>query len=212
MSRRSYQHAVGTLLLVAAAAIVLTRISVARESGPDQPQSGHQFPGFVAPSSHDDDDDFRIRQGFKIAPVPLNLRGKNAKLVGLGSYIVNAVGDCGGCHTFPAYAPGGDPFMGETEQINTDNYLAGGAPFFGPFVPRNLTPDPSKGNRPAGLTRREFLHIINTGEDDEPPILGFDTLLQFMPWPTFRKMSDHELSAIYEYLSAIPHAEPAPMP
>jgi hypothetical protein len=28
-----------------------------------------------------------------------------------------------------------------------------------------------------------------------------------MPWPTFRKMNDHDLRAIYEYLSAIPSIE-----
>src|SRR4030088_303995 len=36
----------------------------------------------------------RIRRGFEIAPVPLNLQGKNRELVGLGSYLVNAAGDC----------------------------------------------------------------------------------------------------------------------
>jgi hypothetical protein len=29
-------------------------------------------------------------------------------------------------------------------------------------------------------------------------------LLQVMPWPTFANMTDHELDAIYEYLTAIP--------
>src|SRR5205814_10498434 len=44
--------------------------------------------------AHDDDDDegeeAKIDRGFQIAPVPLDLLGKNRKLVGLGSYIVNA--------------------------------------------------------------------------------------------------------------------------
>jgi hypothetical protein len=31
-----------------------------------------------------------------------------------------------------------------------------------------------------------------------------------MPWPTFGKMSERDLRAIYEYLRAIPHAEPGP--
>ena len=35
-----------------------------------------------------------IRIGYDIAPVTLNTRGKNALLVGLGSYIVNAQGGC----------------------------------------------------------------------------------------------------------------------
>ena len=32
----------------------------------------------------------------------INLTGKNRALVGLGSYLVNAVGDCNGCHAGPA--------------------------------------------------------------------------------------------------------------
>ena len=38
----------------------------------------------------DDRNESRILRGFEIAPVPLNLEGKNRALVGLGSYIVNA--------------------------------------------------------------------------------------------------------------------------
>src|ERR1700755_1541231 len=69
-----------------------------------------------SPSVYADDDnnESKIQVGFKIAPVPLNLDGKNRALVGLGSYIVNAVGDCNGCHTAGGtpnfnYAPGGKP-------------------------------------------------------------------------------------------------------
>jgi len=38
-----------------------------------------------------DDQDSRIEQGFAIAPVPLNLEGKNRALGGLVSYLVNVV-------------------------------------------------------------------------------------------------------------------------
>ena len=48
--------------------------------------------------ANDDDNESKIQVGFKIAPVPLNLDRKNRALVGLGSYIVNAQGDCNGCH------------------------------------------------------------------------------------------------------------------
>src|SRR5258708_2207342 len=69
--------------------------------------------------AHADGDDSnaeesKIRRGFEIAPVPLNLKNKNRELVGLGSYIVNAVGDCNGCHTTSnptQYAPGGNPYF-----------------------------------------------------------------------------------------------------
>jgi hypothetical protein len=32
-------------------------------------------------------------------------------------------------------------------------------------------------------------------------------LLQVMPWPEFQVMTEGDLSAIYDYLSAIPHQE-----
>src|SRR6476619_2550221 len=56
----------------------------------------------------DDDSELKILQGFKIAPVSLNLRGKNPALVGLGSYMVNAAGGCNDCHTAPSYIK--DPY------------------------------------------------------------------------------------------------------
>ncbi|HZW95698.1 MAG TPA: hypothetical protein VFF64_22310 [Candidatus Eremiobacteraceae bacterium] len=52
-----------------------------------------------AHADNDDDTDSRVRIGFRIAPVHLNLEGKDHDLVGLGSYLVNAVGDCNGCHS-----------------------------------------------------------------------------------------------------------------
>jgi hypothetical protein len=155
-------------------------------------------------------DDVRVRRGFAIAPVPLNLRGKSHELVGLGSYLVNAVGGCNDCHTNPPYAVGGDPHLAQPKVVNSAHYLAGGAAF-GPFVSRNLTPD--RTGKPAGLTLAKFIHIMRTGEDDDhvPPNVpsASNDLLQVMPWPVYQDMSNRDLRAIYEYLSAIPHAEPA---
>ena len=153
----------------------------------------------------DNDDPFpisRIQQGFDIAPVPLNLRGKNRALVGLGSYIVNAQGACNDCHTAPSHVVGGDPFKGEPEQINTAHYLAGGRSFGPEIVSPNLTPD-AEGN-PGGLTREEFIQTIRTGRAPDNP----DHILQVMPWFVYGKMTDRDLRAVYEYLRAIPPAEP----
>jgi hypothetical protein len=64
--------------------------------------------------NQDNDDESKIKQGFAIAPVKLNLEGKNRALVGLGSYIVNAQADCNGCHTLsPAvqYTVPGNPYL-----------------------------------------------------------------------------------------------------
>jgi hypothetical protein len=150
--------------------------------------------------------DRRVSIGFKIAPVPLDLEGKNRDLVGLGSYLVNATGGCNDCHTTPSYTATGNPFNGQPTQVNAAVYLAGGAAF-GPFYSRDITP--YKNGLPAGRTWNEFLEVVRTGKDFDyvagqpgPP------LLQVMPWPDYRYMTDHELRAIYEYLRAIPPLQP----
>src|SRR6266404_4797980 len=176
-----------------------------------------------------DSNDPRIEQGFDIAPVQLNLDGKNRKLVGLGSYIVNAQSGCNGCHsTGPAteFLPGGNPYFGQPEKINPATYLGGGRDFgkvSGPpspdIISRNLTPDRT-GLPEGGHTFTEFVQIIRTGKDFDhlhpncsatrttncfpptPPVDG--DLLQVMPWPIYKNMTDRDLRAIYEYLSAIP--------
>jgi hypothetical protein len=145
-------------------------------------------------------EDARIFRGYRIAPVPLKLRGRNRDLVGLGSYIVNAQSGCNDCHTNPPYAPGGDPFAGEPEQINVDGYLAGGTPFGPTIVSANITPDAD--GRPAGLTFPEFKRLLQTGHD---PHTG--GILQVMPWPVFGNMVDRDLRAVYEYLRSIPSLE-----
>jgi hypothetical protein len=195
---------------------------------------------FVKATDDDDDDrnESKIQRGFEIAPVPLNLEGKNRALVGLGSYIVNGQGDCNGCHSAgPAteFLPGGNPYFGQPEKINPATYL-GGSRDFGPFpapnsplhiITRNLTPDRT-GMPEGGHTFAEFVEIIRTGKDFDhlhptctgtpnancvPPPFNGD-LLQIMPWPVYKNMTDHDLRAIYEYLSAIPciAGPPAPSP
>ena len=152
-------------------------------------------------------DESIVKQGLAIAPVHLDLRGKNPALVGLGSYLVNAVSECNDCHTRPHYLTGGNPFNGEPEKANMMNHLTGGNQF-GPFTSRNLTPDAN--GLPAGLTLDQFIHLLRTGETDDHPQFG--PLLQVMPWPTFRKMTDRDLGAIYEYLRAIPSRPDNPNP
>jgi len=204
---------------------------------------------FKAPRAHADDDDTesKIKIGFEIAPVPLSLAGKNRALVGLGSYLVNAVGDCNGCHTAGGppnfnYAPGGNPYFNQHQVVDPTVYLSGGSNFgpvgtptgpngySGPaMITRNLTPD--KNGRPeGGHTLSEFKQILRQGTDFDHihPVCTADQLtaieggatpvciptspdnpvdgdlLQIMPWPTFSHMSDRDIEAIYEYLSAIP--------
>ena len=153
----------------------------------------------------DRDDSARMRQGFSISPVRLSLRGKNPALVGLGSYLVNAVGGCNDCHTHPSYVPGGDPFQGQPTIINAEQYLTGGRQF-GPFTSANLTPD--EHGRPAGLTFEEFKYTLRTGHDPDDP----SKLLQVMPWPVYGNMTSGDLRAIYEFLRAIPSLPDNPNP
>jgi hypothetical protein len=92
-----------------------------------------------------------IQIGFQIAPVTLNLAGKDQDLVGLGSFIVNAIGDCNGCHTSAGppnfnYASShnpyfGQPYFNQKPPFRTDPkaYLSGGADF-GPAVPPSPVP------------------------------------------------------------------------
>ncbi len=176
------------------------------------------FMGPRAQAANDDNDESKVRRGFETAPVPLNLAHKNRALVGLGSYIVNNVGECNGCHSAgpqTQFTRGGNPYMGQPEQVNQATYLGGGRDFGefpgpgGPhIVSRNLTPDAS-GLPIGGDTFQEFEQTIRTGHDPDQlhPNLPFPfrgDLLQIMPWPAYRNMTDRDLRAIYEYLSAIP--------
>src|SRR4029079_2027037 len=124
----------------------------------------------VAVGRADDRDhgDSRIQRGFQISPVELDLRVKNPALVGLGSYLVNAVGGCNDCHTCPSYKPGHNPYGppfgppgGGDRKINATNYLAGGVPFDPPGVKSaNLTPKVSGGRPEQGNSFEEFEHLI----------------------------------------------------
>jgi hypothetical protein len=149
-------------------------------------------------SSREDD---RIDVGRAIAPVPLDLAGKNKRQVWLGSYIVNAQGGCNDCHTAPPYAEGGDPFQGQPEQINTAGYLCGGTDFE-VAISADISPDEE--GLPAGLERREFIRLLRTGEKPD------GSLLQVMPWPIYGKMIRRDLAAVYAYLSAIPSCSAEP--
>jgi len=112
----------------------------------------------------------------------------------------------------PSYPPNGYPSDPVT-----------GLPYVGPdIITRNLTPD--KTGRPeGGRSLAEFKEILRNGTDFDkihptcqsdtdpnialgicvpPPVDG--SKLQVMPWPLFHNMTDHQIEAIYEYLSAIP--------
>ncbi len=129
--------------------------------------------------------------GLKIAPVKLNLTGKDPTLVGVGSYIVNAVADCNGCHTSSPtgseYGSHNNPYLlpplnSKPWQVQAQYYMGGGQNFgpvgpgvsSGPYasgpgtgpliISRNLTPDYT-GLPEGGHTIQQFLTIMRTGHD-----------------------------------------------
>jgi hypothetical protein len=126
-----------------------------------------------------------IRTGLDVASssgIALNLKHKDADMVGLGSYLVNVAGDCNGCHSNPptTFTAGGNPYFlpganpptfNGRKQIDPKTYLGGNQSFgfFGPgpaaeIISRNLTPD--KTGRPeGGNTLSDFLLIMRTGVD-----------------------------------------------
>jgi hypothetical protein len=180
--------------------------------------------------------DSGIGVGFAIAPVPLKMDGKDPALVGLGSYLVNAPGSCNDCHSAgpqTQFLPGGNPYFGQATRINPATYLGGGRDF-GPLLPtpgsphivsRNLTPDKT-GLPEGGHTLDQFREILRTGLDFDhlhppcsagqttnclpPPLEG--NRLQIMPWPEYQYLTEHDIRAIYEYLSAVPCVEGPPAP
>ncbi len=178
---------------VAAACLGLTTTVVAKDSAEERSTRSASHEMLAS----------RVAVGYRISPVELRLRGKNRLLVGLGSYLVNSAGACNDCHTHPLFAPGGDPFKGETEIINTAQFLSGGRQF-GPITAPNITPD--ENGRPAGLTFEEFEHLMRTGREEDGDIL------QVMPWNVYGKMTRLDLRAIYEYLRAVPPLPDNPEP
>ena len=133
--------------------------------------------------------------GFNIAPVQLDLTGKDPTLVGLGSFIVNAQGDCNGCHTS---SPTGSEFGFSNNSNNPyllfpnkppwkveAQYYLGGGQNFGPAGPGISDPASpyyaGPGNGPLLITRnltpdhtgkpegghnlQQFMDIMRTGHD-----------------------------------------------
>ena len=148
-----------------------------------------------------------VARGKEIAPLSLNLEGKNPQLVYLGSYIVNGQGGCNSCHTCPSLRPGDASRLGGAlpasgkipSMVNVMNYLGGGVPFDA-IKSSNLTPDPA--GLPGGLSYEQFLTSMQNGQHHQ----GGARTVQLPPWPNFRDMFEGDLAAVYEYLRALPAA------
>jgi len=138
--------------------------------------------------------------GLRLVPhtIDLNLTDRSQTeidQIALGSYLVNGVAGCIGCHNSP-----------------TGEHLAGGFEFPAAFLPpdlqgnstlyaRNLTPDPETGMQ---LTETEFITAMRTGKDFHDSESGQDSRMVFMPSQVYRFMLEKDLKAIYAYLKSIP--------
>lgn len=117
---------------------------------------------------------------------PVGPRGEVAKEVkkdssaAYGEYLANHVANCGGCHTQRTLSGEftGKPYAGGN---NIDGFLT-----------PNITPDSS--SRIFGWSQQNFADRFRMGRlIPKSP----------MPWPSFGRMSDEELKAIYAYLKTL---------
>jgi hypothetical protein len=153
------------------------------------------------------------KQGLSISPVPINLTGLTSsklEMVGNGSYLVNALGDCAGCHGgAPAFLGGGCAVPDAGPPTCTGITFA--EPAF-TVTSRNLTTDPGTG---MVLTEDQFVSTMRTGADFHSGTgSGPTETMLVMPWLVDRWMSLYDLQSIYAYLQVIPpvsNAVPAPV-
>ena len=97
-----------------------------------------------------------------------------------GKYLTNSVANCKGCHTQRTLS---GEFTGEP--------FAGGNEIDG-FITPNITPDSS--SRIFGWSEKNFVDRFRMGRlVPKSP----------MPWPSFGRMNDEELKAIYAYLKTL---------
>jgi hypothetical protein len=152
----------------------------------------------------------KIPPGVELNPVPLKVDDRNGAMLIRGSYLVNASQHCNFCHTCPPYAATQESTApGYAPAVNAVNYMAGGRRFGAANdtnapISANLTPDLKTG-LPGGLKFEEFRAALRIGRAHKT-----GRRLEGMPWPMFHDLNETDLLAIYEYLSAIPHAEPGP--
>ncbi|WP_084186744.1 c-type cytochrome [Andreprevotia chitinilytica] len=99
-------------------------------------------------------------------------------LIEKGAYVAK-LGDCAACHT----APGGKPLAGG---------LGMGSPF-GTIYSTNITPDPTFGI--GNYTLADFKRAMREGKAKDG-----HNLYPAMPYPSFSKINDDDMAALYAYM------------
>ena len=134
----------------------------------------------------------RVIKAFLIKPVgPSEAVPKSVKRdtsAAYGKYIACSVANCVGCHTNRDMMTGA--FTGEP--------FAGGLVFDEPGIPTltspNINPN-TPGSRIYGWSQQDFIKRIRMGK-----------LIPYthMPWNSFKRMSDNDLKAVYNFLQSLP--------
>jgi hypothetical protein len=169
-------------------------------------QTGADGGGAVPLPPETDPDPGSVLRGLALNPLsevnPKNLDVNTQTQFGRGSYLVNAISDCSGCHTNVD-----DP---NTGKIDTAAYLTGGQVFATP-VPKVMRTVQAASANLIGKTHgyfnnpnvsfETFLTTITQGvhaENTPATPLAFP-----MPWQQFSNMELADLQAIYVYMSTV---------
>jgi hypothetical protein len=155
------------------------------------------LPPETAPDPND------VLRGLAVNPLkevdPTALDVETQALFGRGSYLVNAISDCSGCHT-NIDLPNGN--------IDTAVYLTGGQLFATP-VPTLMATTRAASSDLVGATHgffnqngfSTFLTVITQGIHAESPSKA--PLAFPMPWTEFKNLNLDDLQAIYTYMSTV---------
>lgn len=134
----------------------------------------------------------KMVNAFLVKPVgpsePVAVSVKPDTSAAYGKYLALNVANCSGCHTQRDMS---GAFSGEL--------LAGGGLMEG-LVPPNITTDSS--SRIFGWTQEAFINRFRMGKVIPNSI---------MPWNSFKKMTDDELKAIYNFLKTVKPAKTKPV-
>lgn len=144
----------------------------------------------------------KVVKAFLIKPVgPAGTVAKSIKrdtTAAYGEYLASYIANCKGCHTNRDPMTGafiGEPFAGgfKMESVIDPEQVS--------LLTPNLTPDST--GRLYGWSQEQFIRRFRQGK-----LIPHSP----MPWPSFSRMSDEELKAIYQFLqnvkpvkNAIPH-------
>lgn len=134
----------------------------------------------------------RVVKAFLLKPVGPSVEVPKAMKrdtsVTYGKYLACSVANCVGCHTNRDMMTGAA--IGEE--------FAGGLTFEEPGIPTLTSPDinpNTPGSRMSGWSEQDFIKRIRMGK-----LIAYS----HMPWNSFKRMSDDDLKAVYNFLKSLP--------